>query len=93
MSTHYMYHHQYVVSKISNRHKKDKYPRQTPNQSPKSKPPKCSKRGSIQAILKQLTKAKQTSHARRLLIRKNKVGGQPNDCWGLVHNSQLNIIK
>jgi len=83
MSTHYMYNHQYMVSKISNRRNEDKYPRLTPNQSPECKPPKCSKRGSIQAILKKLTKVKQTNHARRLLIHTNKVGGQPNDHWRL----------
>jgi len=35
MSTFYTYHHQYIVSKISNSQNKDKHQRSTPNQSPK----------------------------------------------------------
>jgi hypothetical protein len=64
----------------------------TPKLEPDSKTPKV-KRGSSKANLQQFTKLKQTTLARRLPIHKNKVGGQPNDHWGLVHNSQLNIIK
>lgn len=40
--------------------------------------------GSSKADLQRLTKLKQTTHAHRLPIHKNKAGGQPNDYWGLV---------
>jgi len=58
----------------------------TPKSEPGSKTPEA-KRVSSKANLQQLTKLKQTINARRLSIHTNKVGGQPNDHWGLVHNS------
>jgi len=73
MSSYYIYHHQYIVSKISNRHNKDKHRRPTPNHSVKSKTPKVINEVSS----KQLTKAKKTSHAHRLSIHTDKEGGQP----------------
>jgi len=62
------------------------------NQSRHSKTPKA-KRGSSKANLQQLTKLKQTTPARRLPNHTNKVGGQLNDYWGLVHNSQSSLVK
>jgi hypothetical protein len=50
----------------------------TPKSESDSKIPKA-KRGSSKANLQQLTKLKQTTHARCLPIHTNKVGGQPND--------------
>jgi len=58
----------------------------TPKSKSDSKTPKA-KRGSSKAIPQQLTMLKQTILARHLPTHTNKVGGQPNDHWGLVHIS------
>jgi len=60
-------------------HNKDKIKDRPLIRALKSKTSKCDKRGSIQAIAMQLTKASKTSTARRLPIHTNKVRGQPND--------------
>ena len=60
----------------------------TPNQSPKLRLPKQREELGPRLASSILTR-KATNIARRLPIHTNKVGGQPNDHWGLDNIPQL----